>query len=374
VIRADLLLLALVMLHALLGGLCLAIGRGERYSGALRLWGWGLLIHGAGILIALVFATPAAAGTVVGNSLIAGAPVFYLTSALIHTRVRLRQRWLAAAGFASVIPVLIAYVLPNPWLAAGVLAPTPVAVALMLAAAWVLARNPPAKAAVPARLTAYAFALAAGAWALRILIVAPPAGGADGGGADLAGALVSIAQMVTTVAATFGLLWIEIKKMESSLERFANADSLTGLPNARAAMLHFRDELARAARHERTFALVLLDIDRFTQIRDMRGERAGDAVIRHVADTLRGAIRGEDALSRLGGEAFAVLLPEQAAEGGAATIDRLRKIVAATPCRYDAWPLTITISGAVAVCPTDGRDWHTLFTIADRRLRAARAG
>jgi diguanylate cyclase (GGDEF)-like protein len=352
---------ALAVLHTLLGGLCLAVGRGERYSAALRVWGWGLLLTAAGMLAARTLAPPA--GTVVGSSLIAAAPVCYVMAALTHTRVRFRRRWQGTAVLACVLPAMVASLAPIPWFTGGVLAPTPIAILLFVFAAVALARRPPSSAAVPGRLVGAALAVAAATWALRI-----------GVAGDLADRLGSIGQMVTVVAGTFGLMWIEIKGFEKRIERFANADPLTGLPNARGARLQFKDELARAARHKRTLALVLLDIDRFKQLRDVRGELACDAVIQHVAATLRAAVRSEDGLSRLAGETFALLLPEQTREGAEVTAERLRAAVAATPCKYDAWPISITMSAGVAVCPTEGRDWPTLWTEADRRLQAARGG
>lgn len=371
--RAASPLFVLMILHALLGVFCLAIGRGERAWPGLRFWGIGLLIHAAGVLVALAFASPIAAGTLLGNSLVAAAPAFYLVAALTTSRVRIRQQWLIAAALASVAPVLIDYFIPNRWLGAGALAPTPVAVALFCAGAWTLWRNPPPVGTMGAKVVTYAFVLAAGAWTL-LIIAGPTAAAADRSGtSDLAAMLGAAAQLVTAVVGTIGLIWIEIRALESRLERFANADPLTGLPNARAAQLQFKDELARALRHQRSLAVVLLDVDRFKQTRAFRGPQAGDALIRHVANTLRGAIRTEDRLSRLTDETFALLLPEQTDEGAEITADRLMRIVAAAPCKYDALPMTITLSHGLAVCPADGREWKPLLAVAGRRLQAAKA-
>lgn len=372
--RAASPLFVLMILHALLGVFCLTIGRGERAWPDLRFWGIGLLMHAAGVLFALVAASPIAAGTLLGNSLIAAAPVFYLLAVLTTSRMRIRQQWLMAAAIASVAPVLINDFISNRWLGAGALAPTPVAVVLFCAGAWTLWRNPPPVGTMGAKVVTYALVLAAGAWTYLIIMVGPPADVASGSGAaDLAAMLGAAAQLITAVVGTIGLIWIEIRGLESRLERFTNADPLTGLPDARAAQLQFKDELARAARHRRNLAVVLLDIDRFKQLRAIRGPQACDALVRHVANTLRGAVRTEDRLSRLTGETFVLLLPEQADEGAEVTADRLMRIVAAAPCKYDAWPMSITLSSGIAVCPTDGREWKQLLSVAGRRLHAARA-
>lgn len=372
--RAASPLFVLMILHALLGVFCLAIGRGERAWPGLRFWGIGLLIHAAGVLLALAFASPIAAGTLLGNTLVAAAPVFYLVAALTTSRVRIRQQWLVAAGLACVAPVLVDYFIPNRWLGAGALAPTPLAVALFCAGAWTLWRNPPPVGTMGARVVTYALLLAAGAWTFLIIMVGPPSGVASvSGPADLPAMLGAAAQLVTAVVGTIGLIWIEIRALESRLERFANADPLTGLPNARAAQLQFKDEVARAARHRRTLALVLLDIDQMKQLRAIRGPLACDTLIRHVANTLRGAIRTEDRLSRLTGETFVLLLPEQTDEGAEITADRLMRIVAAAPCRYDAWPMSITMTSSIVICPTDGREWRPLLSVAGQRLQESRA-
>lgn len=364
----------LMILHAVLGVFCLAIGRGERAWPGLRFWGIGLLIQAAGVLLALAFASPIAAGTLLGNTLVATAPVFYLVAALTTSRVRVRQQWMVAAVLACIAPVVIGYFIPNRWLGAGALAPTPVAVVVFCAGAWTLWRNPPPVGTMGAKVVTYAFLLAAAAWTFLIIMVGPPSGVASGSGTtDLSAMLGAAAQLVTAVVGTIGLIWIEIRALESRLERFANADPLTGLPNGRAAQNQFKDELARALRHQRSLAVVLLEIERFKQIRAFRGPQAGDALIRHVANTLRGAIRTEDRLSRLTGETFVVLLPEQTDEGAEVTADRLMRIVAAEPCKFDALPITITLSHGLAVCPTDGREWKPLLVIAGQRLQAARA-
>lgn len=374
--RADTLLVALAVVQAVLGALCVTAGRSDKNLSALHLWGWGLMIHAAGVVTLLVPGVPRPVGQIGGHTLIALSPIVSVTGILLHTRIRLRRRWAGIGLVVSVVPILVNHAQPSPAVIADVLASTPVAVVLYLLTAWALVRRSASKTGRAARLVAAALMLAAAASVLRVATAWPYAGAAtrDYGVAEVAVSLFAISQVVATVAATFGLLWIDVRRLGSTVERLVHTDPLTGLPNRRAALKRFADEAARAVRHERAFAMLLFEVDRFKAISDMRGPLACDAVLRHVADTLRRGMRAEDVPSHLGGNAFVVLLPEQMNVGAAQSSVRLRELVAATPCSFDAWPLTVTVSSGMAVFPADGRHWDELFTVASRRLLLGQSG
>src|SRR5258708_38981276 len=101
--------------------------------------------------------------------------------------------------------------------------------------------------------------------------------------ADLTIALFAVAQIVATVASTLGMLWIEVREMQAELQRLADTDPLTGLPNRRATMDRVREEAARAARHRRPFSLVVFDIDYLKKINDPHAPLGGDAALLHGA-------------------------------------------------------------------------------------------
>ena len=108
---------------------------------------------------------------------------------------------------------------------------------------------------------------------------------------------------------------------EREIERaryFAYHDELTGLPNRSLLLDRLNQVLAGAKRHDRQFALLFLDLDRFKEVNDRLGHSAGDKLLRRVAERLLSCVRGGDTACRYGGDEFVLLLPEVDSENGAA--------------------------------------------------------
>lgn len=108
------------------------------------------------------------------------------------------------------------------------------------------------------------------------------------------------------------------------LQRLASSDELTGLANRREFLGALDRELATARRTGRPLALALIDIDHFKRVNDTHGHPAGDAVIRAVAELASGAMRGGDLVGRVGGEEFAILLPDTPVDAAWDACERLR--------------------------------------------------
>src|SRR5689334_8696592 len=115
------------------------------------------------------------------------------------------------------------------------------------------------------------------------------------------------------------------------LEADATTDTLTGLANHRAFQERLRAEALRASRHDRSVALALVDVDHFKAVNDAGGHAVGDQVLRAVAGHLREHLRAEDLLARVGGDEFAVLLPEADAVAAAAALERARRAIEHAP-------------------------------------------
>lgn len=100
------------------------------------------------------------------------------------------------------------------------------------------------------------------------------------------------------------------QKMRDKLEEMAFTDSLTGLSNRRDFIVQANAELARSRKNAHQFALIILDLDHFKQVNDRFGHEVGDAVLKAFASMLQDGARTEDVVARLGGEEFAIMLPD----------------------------------------------------------------
>jgi len=109
------------------------------------------------------------------------------------------------------------------------------------------------------------------------------------------------------------------------LEYLAYQDPLTELLNRRALMLAFHRERKRAQRKKSSITLVMCDIDKFKQINDGFGHGVGDDVLKLVARELKRACRGSDAVARMGGDEFLLVLPEMESKGAVALVKRIQK-------------------------------------------------
>ena len=134
-------------------------------------------------------------------------------------------------------------------------------------------------------------------------------------------------------------------------------------------------ECAEAARRKSSLGLVMCDIDHFKKVNDTHGHPVGDEVIREVARRLLGALRTEDAIGRIGGEEFLIVLPNCAPESLFATVERIRAKLIAEPVKTMAGDLNITMSfGALSVVPEKSTETDPLVKRADDALYKAKHG
>ena len=160
----------------------------------------------------------------------------------------------------------------------------------------------------------------------------------------------------------------EALRLEESLH-----DALTGLYNTRYFWRHLREELAFAARHQRPLALLIGDIDRFKRVNDTWGHAEGDRVLAAVAAALMERRRRGDTLARVGGEEFAVILPETDLAEAQQVAERLREGVAALRLGPQARTPAVTMSfGAVASAPERPLAAGTLYELADAAMYEAK--
>ena len=174
--------------------------------------------------------------------------------------------------------------------------------------------------------------------------------------------IVSIARDIT-----------ERKELESRLEQEARTDPLTGCANRRGFLELARHELVRARRHGHKMALLMLDLDHFKAVNDRYGHPVGDRALKKVAEVCHEALREEDAIGRIGGEEFAILLPETDGNRAQEVGERVRQAVAVSEVTIeDQLPLQFTVSIGTTVLQTDDADIEALFGRADKALYAAK--
>ncbi|HXV90160.1 MAG TPA: GGDEF domain-containing protein [Gemmatimonadales bacterium] len=153
----------------------------------------------------------------------------------------------------------------------------------------------------------------------------------------------------------------------------SRTDELTGLANRRAFLEQGTAALDQALRYGRPLSLVMCDIDHFKPINDTHGHAAGDAVLRAVSERLRRAARAADISGRLGGEEFALLLPETTADAAVILAERLRRDVGAQAVLYDGVVLRFTCSFGVAQHSPAMERLGMLLGAADKALYRAKS-
>ena len=168
----------------------------------------------------------------------------------------------------------------------------------------------------------------------------------------------------------------ELQESRLQLEQLAHSDPLTGLPNRRMFNEYFRRLLATSRRHgNRSFTLILFDLDKFKEINDTYGHDAGDVWLTFVAKRVGSIVRESDCFARLGGDEFAILLMDQIDESGLAKVCTLLAASAADPLLLNGSVLNTTFSIGVATFPQDGEEEATLLKAADIALyQVKRAG
>src|SRR5260370_8792721 len=187
---------------------------------------------------------------------------------------------------------------------------------------------------------------------------------------ELLGRQVSLKTALMDVLTSSGLLrlpiLIEYEELKK-LERSAVTDPLTGLHNRRLFAETFEKELNRARRYIQPLGLVTLALHRFKEVNDQHGHPRGDEVLRAAAATLKKALRTSDSAFSIGGDEFALLLPQTDAEQALALSRRVETVFAEMlqPLQLN---VSVSMDHGVATFPQDGEQAEQLIRVADERL------
>jgi diguanylate cyclase (GGDEF)-like protein/PAS domain S-box-containing protein len=167
----------------------------------------------------------------------------------------------------------------------------------------------------------------------------------------------------------------EQKSLEARLTEYATVDELTGAFNRRYLFEAGAAECVRGSRHQRSFSLLMLDLDDFKDVNDTLGHSTGDEILRCFVRTCRAQLRASDTLGRIGGEEFAIVAPETPIEGGRQVAERIRADCEAARLLVDGQPVRITVSIGVAEFEGSEDDFAAVMKRGDRALyRAKRSG
>lgn len=275
----------------------------------------------------------------------------------------------AAGAFLAVLVLLSLLALTGH---TGLIIATTVTVLGSLAAlnAWILFRNAkgqlrPAAMTLAAQHASWAvFALA------RLLFIA-----INGFERPAAISTLTPAMLVGTLMLTchaLGLIWMVVGRLQEHLVLQAATDPLTGALNRRALLARLDQERARAVRDGTGFALATFDLDHFKQLNDTHGHVVGDATLIGVVEATRRLLRPDDAIARLGGEEFCLLLPGVTDDAAVAVAEQVRQQVADLIIDSQAGRVEVAASFGVAWYGTHGTDWSSLLKAADGALYCAK--
>ena len=161
---------------------------------------------------------------------------------------------------------------------------------------------------------------------------------------------------------------IENARRFREARQLADLDSLTGLHNRRYFYETLGREVDRAQRYQRSLSLVIVDVDGFKEINDRIGHLAGDAVLAEIADRIRRVVRSADIPCRVGGDEFAVIVPEVEVGQARQLVGRIRRAVSSQPIARAG---RVRVSAGVAdLQPNDGPT--SMFERGDKSLYAAK--
>jgi diguanylate cyclase (GGDEF)-like protein len=164
----------------------------------------------------------------------------------------------------------------------------------------------------------------------------------------------------------------ELMHQADALERLASVDAMTGLNNRRNFLALAEVEWSRFRRYERPLAVLMIDIDKFKSVNDTYGHDVGDEVIKFVAGSLQTHKRTSDIAGRLGGEEFALVLPEATLDNAVVAAERIRQLIADRPFTFAGHSLSVTISIGASAGRAETTGIDALLKEADVALYEAK--
>lgn len=165
---------------------------------------------------------------------------------------------------------------------------------------------------------------------------------------------------------------LKLRNAHEKLEVIAATDSLTSCANRRGFENSAQIEMERSKRSGAPLSFVTLDLDHFKQINDQHGHTIGDQVLIAFVGLVKKSLRPSDILGRIGGEEFAIILPDASLDDAVAMTDRLRQMIEFELFTIEDRTINLTVSFGVSQFGVDGDDYDALYKVADRRMYRAK--
>ena len=162
------------------------------------------------------------------------------------------------------------------------------------------------------------------------------------------------------------------KRAEARIQYLAHHDTLTGLPNRAQLVERLDQTLALARRQGRGAAILFLDLDHFKTINDSLGHGAGDALLKEIAQRIRGLLRETDVVALLGGDEFLIVLPDLESAGDAANVAAKLISTISGPAMLGGRPVYVSPSIGISIFPRDGANADELVRAADAAMYSAK--
>ncbi|MGH9029651.1 MAG: GGDEF domain-containing protein [Acidimicrobiales bacterium] len=234
---------------------------------------------------------------------------------------------------------------------------SPLGVLLVLPVLFAALVYPPFEVGMMALLSETAFV---------VIVVSEPGPGASR--SLVTGVMLALAGVISLMASVNRYVQERSTgRLQTRLHELATHDGLTGCLSYRAFREALSAEAARARRYLRPFSVVLADLDSFKSINDTYGHDVGDVIVRGVARAFRTGARAPDVVGRIGGDEFAILLPETSSVRAEQVARRLQQHV-----RNTSFPVAVTVSYGSATWFGPGDDLEEVIRRADQALYAAK--
>ena len=164
----------------------------------------------------------------------------------------------------------------------------------------------------------------------------------------------------------------ERRSLEVELRKLATTDPLTGVANRRHFLALATAEIERINRYHRPMSIMIMDLDHFKKINDTYGHAMGDEALKSAVAAINRVLRQSDVLGRIGGEEFAVLLPETERKSAIGVADRIREGIEKSETSLDDATIKFTVSIGVAESATKGQSLDDLMAHADFAMYEAK--